>query len=597
MNFRRLWALVRHRRGILAAVVALGLVSSIFEGIGLSLFIPLLQNYSGTPAVEEGLLARLMAVFTLVPEESRLAVIVLAIFACIFVKCIVQYAGAAATSWLVGDVGHRLRCRIFERFLTLNQIHLEGKQSGQLINTLSNETWRSCQALTIAIKSMINVCTIAAFVTFLLLISWQLTLTVAVALGGIAAAVQFTGRHLRRIGETAVAANKAFAHRMWEALNGMRVIRAFVQEPRERTAFSAASERVRRTFLKMDLVQALSSPLFETLSALLVLALIAYTLANDPAALPALAAFTLLLYRLQPHIRELVANWISLRSLAGAVDDVSALLEAENEHTIASGHVPFQGLRRGIVFDRVGFRYGEDEDHVLRDVAFEIAAKKTTAIVGPSGAGKSTIVGLICRFFDPGEGEIRVDGRPLPELDLASWRRRVAVVSQDVVLFSTTVRENIAYGRPDATFAEVERAARLADAHRFIVELPKGYETPLGDRGVRLSGGQRQRLSLARALLCDPEILILDEATSHLDSVSEHFIQQTVATFGTDRTVVVISHRLASVEQADRIVAIDEGVVVEAGDMGTLLRRQGLVARLYRLQARQDRAVEGVTTE
>lgn len=584
MKLGRLWAIVHHRRWLLAAVITLGLISSIFEGIGLSLFIPLLQSYSGTADMEGNLLGRLVSVFSAVPEESRLSVIVLAIFVCILLKCAIQYAGAAAASWLVGDVGHRLRCRIFDQFLALSQTYLEGRQSGQLINTLSNETWRTCQALSILIKGLVSLCTIVAFVTFLLLISWQLTLTVAVALGAIALVVQLTGWHLRRIGNTAVEANKAFAHRMWEALGAMRVIRAFAQEARERDGFTGSSEKVRRTFLKMDLIQALSSPLFETLSALLVLGLIAFTLANDPAALPSLVAFTLLLYRLQPHIRQFISNWISLRSLAGAVDDVSALLEASDKSYIVSGNVPFTGLERRISFDDAGFHYASGETPALSRASFEISAGSVTAIVGPSGAGKSTIVGLLCRFFDPSEGEILVDGRPLPELDLVSWRRRVALVSQDVVLFSSTVAENIAYGRPAATMEEIETAARLADAHRFIMDLPKGYDTPLGDRGVRLSGGQRQRLSLARALLCDPDILILDEATSNLDSRSEHFIQQTIAKFRQGRTIVIISHRLASIEQAEHIVVIDEGRVIEQGDKRALLQKQGLFARLYRLQ-------------
>ncbi|MEJ1938356.1 ATP-binding cassette domain-containing protein, partial [Nostoc sp. NIES-2111] len=207
-------------------------------------------------------------------------------------------------------------------------------------------------------------------------------------------------------------------------------------------------------------------------------------------------------------------------------------------------------------------------------------------IVGPSGAGKSTIIGLICRFYNLEIGEIYIDDYPLKELNLRDWREQIAIVSQDVHMFSTTVLANIAYGRLDATEEEVIAAAKLANAHQFISELPQGYDTKVGDRGVRLSGGQRQRIALARAIVRNPEILILDEATNALDSISEHLIQEALNTLSDNRTVIVIAHRLATIEQADKIIVLNAGQVVEQGNLQDLLKLNGLFAQLYDLQHR-----------
>ncbi|HEY9749326.1 MAG TPA: ATP-binding cassette domain-containing protein, partial [Allocoleopsis sp.] len=266
--------------------------------------------------------------------------------------------------------------------------------------------------------------------------------------------------------------------------------------------------------------------------------------------------------------------------------DVMSLLDRSDKPYIRSGKTPFTGLRQAIAFRAVDFRYGAGEKTALQNISICIPKGKTTAIVGPSGAGKSTLISLICRFYDPTSGEIEIDGHPLPQLNLADWRDRIAVVSQSVHIFSATVYENIAYGRPAATEAEVIAAAKQANAHEFITQLPQGYQTQVGDQGVRLSGGQRQRLALARAMIRNPEILILDEATNALDSISEHLIQEAIHRLSQRCTLIVIAHRLSTIEQADQIIVIEEGQVTEQGTMAELLKRDRLFAQLYRLQYR-----------
>jgi subfamily B ATP-binding cassette protein MsbA len=270
------------------------------------------------------------------------------------------------------------------------------------------------------------------------------------------------------------------------------------------------------------------------------------------------------------------------------VRNVGALLDPRDKPFLASGSRPVAPLRRGIRFEDVSFCYTASGLAALDGVTIEIPAGRTTALVGPSGAGKSTLIHLVERFHDPTAGSIFADDVPLPELDLAAWRGALALAGQDMHLFNATVRENIGCGRLGATDAEIEAAARNANAHDFIVKLPRGYDSPTGDYGVRLSGGERQRISLARAFLRDPTLLILDEATNALDSLSEQGVQEAIERLCRDRTVIVIAHRIATVQNADHVIVLDAGRVAQQGTPAALLREGGLFARLRALQRMQE---------
>jgi len=263
---------------------------------------------------------------------------------------------------------------------------------------------------------------------------------------------------------------------------------------------------------------------------------------------------------------------------------VRELLAPAGKPFVVSGERPYVALKDRIRFDRVTFYYDDPDRPALRDVSLSIPVGKTTALVGPSGAGKSTLIHLVFRFYDPTGGEVLLDDEPLRSVRLEAWWSRIALVSQDVHMFNASVRENIAYGRLDATDEDIVAAAKLADAHGFIRELPQGYDTCVGDRGVRLSGGQKQRIALARAVVRNAQILILDEATNALDAISDNLIQEALDTLSDGRTVVVIAHRLSTVERADHIIVLEEGRVAEEGDLDDLLAKNGLFARLYKLQ-------------
>jgi subfamily B ATP-binding cassette protein MsbA len=301
-----------------------------------------------------------------------------------------------------------------------------------------------------------------------------------------------------------------------------------------------------------------------------VLVSVLLTALRNAAQLPTILTFAFILYRLRPHVQGIDVARAQLLAAKAPVETVMSMLDPVGKPRLRSGPRGFAGLRDAIHFEGVGFRYPGSERDALRDVSIRIPAGRATAVIGRSGAGKSTLTHLLLRLYDPTRGAVRVDGVPLAEIDLHAWRARVALVAQDGMLWNATARENIAYGRDGATDADVERAARMAGADEFLRALPEGYASVLGDRGVRLSGGQRQRIALARALVREPEILILDEATNALDAESESLVQEAVAALGSRLTLIVVSHRLSAVSRADHFVLLEEGRVAAEGDPASL---------------------------
>ena len=586
-TLRALVRLLLAHRGAAAALVVLGVLSSLAEGVGVSLFIPFLQSLGDSEPAEGGpWIARALAdLFAGVPPESRLLVIALCILGATALKSGLRYGYGALFGWLDAQIGHRLRSRVFRQLLTVGYGFIERNDHGELLNTLATDTWRTGDALSTLLNGFVVLLTALLYVALLLLISWPLTLVVTAALGGISLLVQTQRRRVKRLGEEVQRANVGLTTRMVEGLGAAELVRTFGREGHEQGRFERASDRVSGSVFRLGLVSGAVGPTYEVLTATLLVAVLVVGV-RDTGDLAPLLVFIFVLYRLQPKVQALDGIRLGLDSLAPAVRAVSALLDPAGKPYVRSGDVPWTGLREGVRFEDVSFRYGPTGDDAVTGVTVTVPAGKTTAFVGRSGAGKSTLVKLLVRLYDPTAGAITADGVPLADLDLDAWRGRIALVSQDAHVFNATVRENIAYGRLGATAAEVVEAARRADAHGFITALADGYDTEVGERGTRLSGGQRQRIALARAIVRDPDLLVLDEATNALDTFTEHLIQRALDVLRQDRTVVVVAHRLSTVEEADHIVVMDGGRVAEQGTLAELLALDGLFAELYRLQYR-----------
>lgn len=585
---RRLIPLLRLRPWVIAGLVSLGVLSSFVEGFGVSLFIPFLQSMNDArfDAGGSGWLSDVLAaLFQGVPPDHRVPVIGACILGTIVVKSGLSYGYGALFGWLDARLGHQLRASVFQQLLAVGYGFIEKNDHGELLNTLATETWRTGDALRTLLGGLITLFTVVIYTALLLLISWQLTLVVGTALLGISLLVQLQHKRVKALGTEVQRANARLTTRMLEGLSGMQMIRTFGREPYEQERFDGASKRVSRSIFRLSLVSGTVGPIYEVLTAILLVTVLLFGV-RDTGDLAALLVFIFVLYRLQPKVQGLDGTRLGLEALAPSVEAVTALLDPHDKPYIRSGTTRFEGLAQAVRFEGVSFCYDPAWGRAVEDVTVTIAAGKTTAIVGTSGAGKSTLIKLLVRLYDPTDGTITVDGVPLPDLDLVAWRSRIAFVSQDAYVFNATVRDNIAYGRLDATEAEVIEAAKQADAHSFITALSDGYDTRVGERGTRLSGGQQQRIALARAIVRDPDLLILDEATNALDTFSEHLIQEALDVLRRDRTVVVIAHRLSTVEEADHIIVMEDGRVREQGDLDALLALDGLFAKLYKLQYR-----------
>ena len=586
---KQLLPLLKLRRGTLPTIILLGLLASAFEGISLYLFLPLLALLGGDARGNNGIPPHLATMIDVIPTAWQVPALVGLVMVTVLLKSAISYANAAFFAAADAEAGHIIRQRLYSRILSASFGYLDTQPSGRIANALFSETWRSTKALSVLFGIIVNASAVVILTGILLYTSWRTTLLVAPFVVAIVVILNFITRKAKAFGEAAVAANSTFAKRAWEGLAGLRTIQTFGQASYEEERFAHASERVRRQFLDLELLSSLSQPTFEVLIALAI-GLWIVAMYWSGTGVPTLAVFLLVLYRLQPRVGALASARVALLELGGAVLEVEAVKRGCEQSRLKSGDRSFTMLRDRITLENVTAQYDVNGAPSLQSIDLSIPGHLVTAIVGPSGAGKTTLINLLCRHMDPTAGVIRVDGVPLPQLRLDDWRNRVAVVTQDIHLFSATVADNISYGRLDATRDQIIEAARLANAHSFISELPQGYDTEVGERGVRLSGGQRQRIAFARAIIRGPEILILDEATNALDSYAESLIQKALVTLKDKVTIVIVAHRLITIRNADHIVVIDNGRVVQAGDYSSLMAAEGLFAAMVRLQAAEPRS-------
>jgi ATP-binding cassette subfamily B protein len=534
--------------------------------------------------------------------QGRLDVLDYALASLLAVAAVLALASGARfylVSWLGERVVGDLRKDIFAHVVRLGPAWFEIKRSGDVMSRIAADALLIEQVIGTSVSVVLrNTLMCVGGIAMLVVTNPKLALWVLAVVPLVVAPIILFGRKVRRLSREAQARVADMVAEGGEALDGVRTVQAFAQEDRTAASFGAATERAFGAARQRIVQRAVMT----TLVIFIVFAAVGFLLwmgghdvitgrisAGD---LAAFIFYAVLVASSGGAISEAVGD---LQRAAGAAERLSELL-AERPAIVPPAHPkPLPRPSTGaLAFEEVTFSYPARPDSTaLERFNLTVAAGETVAIVGPSGAGKTTVFNLLLRFYDPQSGRIRFDGVDLRELSLTDLRRAMALVPQEAILFSGTVAENIRYGRPEASEAEVRAAAEVASALSFIQGLPQGFATSLGARGVRLSGGQRQRIAIARAVLCDPALLLLDEATSSLDAESELAVQLALDRLMKHRTTLVIAHRLATVQKADRIVVIDRGRVVDVGTHADLVRRGGLYARLADLQFNLPAASEG----
>ena len=528
-------------------------------------------------------------------DRTLLIVVPVAVIAITLIRGFATYGQAVLMAFVGQRVIADLQSRVFAHILRFDLAFFQDTASGRLVSRLTNDVNMMRNAVSNALTGMVkDSLTLLFLVGVMFEKDWKLALIACVVFPIAVYPIAKLGRRMRKVSTSALNELGLFTARLNEAFQGARHVKAYNREDFEAERTDRLIESVFRLIFKSHRVRAVASPLMETLGGIFVAVLILYggwqviEGALTPGAFFAFVTAMLLAYRPLKALANLNA---SLQEGLAASQRVFDLLDTEPRIAEAPDARPLKVAGGAVALENVRFTYPNGVP-ALRDLSLDIPAGETVALVGPSGAGKSTVLNLIPRFYDVDEGAVRIDGLDVRAATTESLRDAVALVSQEAVLFDDTVRANIAYGRLDASEQDIEAAARAAGADGFIRELPNGYDTMIGEHGVKLSGGQRQRLSIARAMLKDAPILLLDEATSALDAESERQVQEALSRLMRGRTTLVIAHRLSTVQDANLIYVLEDGRLAESGTHRSLLAAGGVYARLHAMQFATDMAAE-----
>jgi len=535
----------------------------------------------------------------LVPSHLHNAwnVVAYALVVSALVKSICDYAGTYLVNYAGFGMITDLRNDLYDAVLRRSVAFFQKHTTGTLLSTLINDVERVQFAMSSVLADFLQqIFTLLFTVAVVIMMggrkAWILLLFVPVVISS----MRRIGRRVRvttRRGQDKLA---EIQNILYETITGNRIVKAFGMELWEMNRFRRAARRLFRANLKSVSAQAISSPLMDAIGSVgiaLLLLMGRIWIQQGSMTAGSFIAFLIAVFTLYDPVRKFALFYNNFQQALGASEEIFKFMDAQDDVREKKRAFVLKGFESGIRFDHVSFGYKSDDGsvtQVLRDIDLDVRAGEVIALVGPSGAGKSSLVNLIPRFFDVTEGRIMIDGHDLRDVTIASLRQQIGKVTQETVLFNDTVRNNIAYGQPDVPLSKVEEAAKMALAHDFILRMPNGYNTKIGEKGIMLSGGERQRLAIARAILKNAPILILDEATSALDTESEQYVQAALANLMQGRTVFVIAHRLSTVRRATRIAVIESGRITEIGTHEQLMQRSGTYRKLYDMQF----GVEGI---
>lgn len=523
---------------------------------------------------------------------SRILLLLCLLLVCMTALKTACYFGSAAVMIPIRNgISKDLRMELYRKILSLPIGFFSEERKGDIIARMSGDVQEVENSITSSIEMLIkNPILVLFYFCALVFISWQLTLFTIVFAPLMIWIMGVIGRNLKK--------NSLEAQQLWsdvmaqveETLGGLRIVKAFIAEKKMAGRFDRVTDAMRRRVNRVNLRQSLAHPVSEFLGTVMIMIVLWFggTLilrGNSMVDAPIFIYFMVMLYSIINPVKDFSKAAYSIPKGLASMERINMILEAGNSIAEPADPLPLEGFARDISFDHVHFRYPDGGREILQDVCLTIEKGRTVAIVGASGAGKSTLVDLIPRFYDATSGSIRIDGKDIRSLRLSDLRSLIGNVNQEPILFNDTIFNNIAFGVENAAKEQVVEAAKIANAHDFILEKAEGYDFVIGDRGVKLSGGQRQRISIARAILKNPPILILDEATASLDTESEKIVQEALYRLMSSRTTIAIAHRLSTIKNADEIIVLDEGRIVECGKHEELLALNGIYRKLNDMQA------------
>ena len=576
----------KHFRVVAILAIVFSALAASFEGFGLGFLLVFLQSLTtpGSEPVKTGIEWFDILILGINGSATeRLYRISALIVVTTCMRASFNYIGQICIQFSEISLVDNLRKRIFQQLEAQTLNYFSHKKSGELVNILTSEMERIRQIFGGLAFLITRSFTLIVYSISLFILSWKLTIVSILLFSLLAVALSTLNKQIRERSFAITSANDNFTARVLEFIEGIRTIHAFSTQEFERKRYYQASEKIVNTWKSVYWISLIVKPLAESISTLILISMIIVALATGLMKVSALLTFFFVLFRIIPMTQDLNGVVAFLSTQAGAVENIKDLLKTDDKIYFQNGALRFPGFKRSIDLVSVDFDYSLNQ-RVLHNITLSIKQGEMTALIGSSGAGKTTLADLIPRFHDATDGYIYIDEVDIRKFEINSLRSKIAVVSQNTFIFNTSVWNNIAYGTPTATKAEIQEAAQLANALEFILEMPEGFNTQLGDRGVRLSGGQKQRIAIARALLKNPEILILDEATSALDSLSERLIQESLEKLSVGRTVIAIAHRLSTIAKADKVVVLEQGKIVEQGAYQELLQQRGKFWQYYQIQ-------------